>query len=189
LLYGRCMRLLSGSLVFLLAICLGSLRGPASAAGLKTQSWRSQPPPDCPFPSSEEIAGVKLTGRHAEYEHADTWYRSWATDGNLYSPYADGTVGGVRVDSKGPHPNTGQAEIVGNNPMSLKIVCLGRHDEKAAPYLGVYPCANLVYNGVWYYGTYATEDGIGPFVGFRYSSDYEKTWIPSGLSPLHNLFQ
>jgi hypothetical protein len=33
---------------------------------------------------------VAFTGRHAEYTGADTWYPSWANDGNLYSPWPDG---------------------------------------------------------------------------------------------------
>jgi|ERR1035437_5874462 hypothetical protein len=51
-------------------------------------NWPSQPPKDCPFPASKTLAGIRFTGRHAEYANADTWYPSWASDGNLYSPYS-----------------------------------------------------------------------------------------------------
>jgi len=151
--------------------------------------WPSEPPSGCPFPLSNEITGIAFTGRHREYEHADTWFPSWAANGNLYSPYADGSVEGVRVASKGPAPTTGQAVSMGDDPLTLTIQSLGVHPESALPYLGRYPAATLVYNGVWYYGTYATEDGIGPFVGFRYSTDYGRTWTDPPLTPLHNLFR
>ncbi len=46
---------------------------------------------------SELWSGLKFTGRLRAYENADTWYPSWAADGQLYSPYTDGEVGGVRT--------------------------------------------------------------------------------------------
>ena len=48
--------------------------------------WPSTPPEDCPFPQSAAFCGVEFTGRHAEYTAADTWYPSWASDGDMYSP-------------------------------------------------------------------------------------------------------
>ena len=57
--------------------------------------WPSEPPADCPFPPSETLKGLRFTGRHAEYTGADTWYPSWASDGNLYSPWTDGDVNGL----------------------------------------------------------------------------------------------
>jgi hypothetical protein len=62
--------------------------------------WPSQPPPGCPFPRSESLRGIAFTGRHAEYTQADTWYPSWASDGNLYSPWTDGKVNGISSTSK-----------------------------------------------------------------------------------------
>ena len=56
-------------------------------------------------------------------------------------------------------------------------VWLGVHKAFAAPYGGRYPCASLVHNGIWYYGTYCLDwhqhpwDILGPFVGFRLSPD------------------
>jgi len=54
--------------------------------------WPSSVPASCPFPQSKEFTGIAFTGRHAEYTQADTWYPSWADDGNLYSPYTDGII-------------------------------------------------------------------------------------------------
>ena len=64
--------------------------------------WPSEPPTDCPFPPSETLKHLQFTGRHAEVADsgADTWYPSWAADGNLYSPWADGTVNGVSSSAR-----------------------------------------------------------------------------------------
>jgi hypothetical protein len=51
--------------------------------------WRSEPPAGCPFEPTQSVAAFGFTGRHAEYTKADTWYPSWAADGNLYSPWTD----------------------------------------------------------------------------------------------------
>ncbi len=56
--------------------------------------WPGQPPVDCPFPKSDTLTRLGFTDRHAEYTQADTWYPSWAADGNLYSPWTDGVVNG-----------------------------------------------------------------------------------------------
>jgi len=69
--------------------------------------WPGQPPADCPFPRSESVTGLAFTGRHAEYTGADTWYPSWAADGNLYSPWTEGNVHAVKPGS----PNIGLSEI------------------------------------------------------------------------------
>ena len=63
-------------------------------AGLKV--WPSQPPAGIPFAPSTELTGIAFTGRHAQYGGADTWYPSWAANGNLYSPWTDGHVNGVK---------------------------------------------------------------------------------------------
>ena len=63
----------------------------------------------------------------------------------------------------------------------LQVVNQGVYKSDPSPYEGRYPCGSLVYNGVWYYGTYCLHpDGqrdarrhhynwpwLGPFVGFR----------------------
>jgi hypothetical protein len=102
--------------------------------------------------------------------------------------------------SVGEHATTGQAKIVGTDPMALEVVSLGVREASSLPYGGRYPSANLVYNGVWYYGTYALdgfyEDAsncnwctMGPFVGFRISSDLGKTWTDTKLTPDQPLFK
>jgi len=71
-----------------------------------------------------------------------------------------------------------------------------------SPYAGRYPCGSLVFNGVWYYGTYCLHpasrverDGVsynwpwlGPFTGFRYSLDFGKTWTQTPRTPGNPLF-
>ncbi len=65
------------------------------------QVWPSEPPAGFPFARSPHYPGLGFTGRHANYAHGDTWYPSWAADGNLYSPWADGLVNGLRSRSEG----------------------------------------------------------------------------------------
>ena len=131
--------------------------------------WPSEPPAGCPFPKSTDITGICFTGRHNGFGFGDTWYPSWAANGNLYSPWTDGSVNGVdslSFSTAGLHltlsklppgikATTGYATIVGDDPMHLKFIDAGTHLDDPAPYQGRYPCGSLVYNGVWYYGTYA----------------------------------
>src|SRR2546425_6059512 len=134
------------------------------------RKWPSQPPIDCPFEPSKEIVGLIFTGRHAAYTEADTWYPSWAADDMMYSPWTDGNVSYLRgegaplseiecsSDSRNPvnagrggKSGTGQARIIGDDPLNLKIEPLGIHYASTAPYGGRYPCGSLVHAGVWYY--------------------------------------
>ncbi len=164
-------------------------------AGLKV--WPSQPPAGIPFAASAELTGIAFTGRRVQYGHADTWYPSWAANGNLYSPWTDGEVNGVKASSAGAAANTGYATIRGNDPMHLEIADASTYAADPAPYEGRYPSASLVYRGVWYYGTYCLHetpgkhlnwDVLGPFAGFRYSTDYGKTWHETKHTPAHPLF-
>jgi len=164
--------------------------------------WRSKTPADCPFKPSETLLGLQFTGRHAEYAHADTWYPSWASDGNLYSPWTDGGVNGLHSDSGGKNATTGYAKILGDDPLKLKVVEQGVYKSEPSPYAGRYPCGSLVHNGVWYYGTYCLHPAgdvahegthynwpwLGPFVGFRYSTDFGKTWTQTPCTPAKPLF-
>ena len=176
--------------------------------------WPSQPPADSPFPKSTDITGVCFTGRHNGFDYGDTWYPSWASNGNLYSPWTDGSVNGVDSLSfstaglrltlsklpPGLKATTGYATMVGDDPMHIKVIDPGAHLDDPAPYQGRYPCGSLVYNGVWYYGTYLLLDSdgdpgtglnwdiLGPFVGYRYSTDYGKTWHESPHTPANPLF-
>lgn len=165
--------------------------------------WKSEPPPGCPFEPSREIKGMAFTGRYATYTDADTWYPSWADDGNMYSGWTDGEIGKESCHSSGgDRARTGNAKITGDDPLNLTIISLGTQPASALPYGGRYPSANLVYNGIWYYGTYCVDFDFskpqypeeyswaicGPVPGFRISMDYGKTWIPSPLSPENPLF-
>jgi hypothetical protein len=120
-------------------------------AEMKYTVWPSEPPADCPFQKSKVIAGIAFTPRHAEYGHADSWYPSWASNGDLYSPFTDGSVDDVKSMSNGPKATTGLAEIIGNDPMRLKVRSIGTVAASPEPYGIRYPCATLVYNRIWYY--------------------------------------
>jgi len=167
-----------------------------------TGLWQSEPPADCPFKPSASIKGIAFTGRHAEYTEADTWYPSWASDGNLYSPWTDGTVNGLGSGSGGDKASTGNAKIVGDDPLNLSITDQGIFRSSPRPYEARYPCGSLVYNGVWYYGTYSLHPSwrvirdsipynwpwLGPIPGFRWSTDFGKTWTETPCTPAKPLF-
>lgn len=164
--------------------------------------WLSTPPALCPFSPSPTLLTLGFTGRHAEYTGADTWYPSWGADSNLYSPWTDGNVNGLSSSSSGENATTGHATIVGDDPLHLVVTNQGVFKSSPRPYEGRYPCGSLIYNGIWYYGTYCLHpngqvprDGIpynwpwlGPFVGFRWSSDYGKTWTQTPCTPEKPLF-
>ncbi len=164
--------------------------------------WPSSPPLDCPFVASDSVSGLEFTGHHAEYTKADTWYPSWADDGNMYSPWTDGVVNGVTSGSGGRGATTGFATIRGDDPQTLEIVGQGVYPSDPAPYQGRYPCGSLVHDGVWYYGTYCLHPAgdvkydnttynwpwLGPFVGFRWSTDFGKTWTQTPCTPDKPLF-
>lgn len=163
--------------------------------------WKDEPPAGCPFAASREFTAIAFTGKHISYTDADTWYPSWAADGNMYSGWTDGEIGLESCHSSGGEKaKTGNARIEGDDPMNLKIISLGTEGASALPYGGRYPCAYLVYDGVWYYGTYVIDFDpdpknkiyswaiCGPFVGFRISKDYGQSWIPCPLTPNNPLF-
>ncbi|SPE57279.1 conserved exported hypothetical protein [Verrucomicrobia bacterium] len=164
--------------------------------------WPSTPPSDCPFPKSDTLGGIGFTGRNAEYGGADTWYPSWAADGNLYSPWTDGSVNGLAASSPGANATTGHATILGDDPLRLVVTNQGTFPSSPPPYEGRYPCGSLVHDGVWYYGTYCLHpatrvdrDGIpynwpwlGPFVGFRWSTNFGRTWSQTPCTPAKPLF-
>lgn len=185
--------------LFMILICCFACKtgAPGDAQRSHLLVWPSEPPADMPFPNSKELTGIAFTGRHAEYEHADTWFPTWASNGNLYSSWTDGVVDAISSSSGGAKATTGYATITGDDPLHLAISSIGVVSGSPLPYEGRYPAGGLVYNGVWFYGTYcllATPgkglnwDVLGPFVGFRYSTDYGKTWQESPHTPTHPLF-
>lgn len=157
----------------------------------------SGPPPGCPLPRSTDLLGIEFTGRYATYEAADTWYPTWAADGHLYTPWTDGSVGGFACGSKGFLAATGHARIEGEDPLDLEVVALGSSFGNPEPYEGRYPAGSLVVDGVWYYGTYCLDtrpgslafwDVMGPFVGFRTSTDGGRSWTDPPHTPAAPLF-
>lgn len=192
------------------AACL-ALGGAAAGEGKSTNvgngfSWKSEVPDDCPFEPSPTLTGIVFTGRHSDYQVGDTFYPSWASDGNLYSPWTDGHTDGIRCSSGGNLVNgykTGHAIMKGDDP--LKLVIRNTSPPKrgyAAPYRGRYPCGSLVHDGIWYYGTYClgpsatyAHEGfkwnwpnLGPMPGFQISRDLGRTWTDSPLSATKPLF-
>jgi hypothetical protein len=167
------------------------------------QVWPSEPPKDCPFQASKEFGGILFTGAHSDYRVGDTFYPSWAADGNQYSPFTDGVTDGVGSFSFGEKATTGNAVMMGDDPLNLKIKNTALPEVASPrPYEGRYPAGSLVHNGVWYYGTYCLgpsgsvkHEGftynwpvLGPMPGFRISKDYGKTWTLSPLAPDKPLF-
>ncbi len=160
----------------------------------ETYNWTSwgnnRLPKDCPLPLSKAFGGVSFTGRYASYTGADTWYPIYATDGTIYSCFTDGEVNGKWVGT----PNPCAAKILGNEPLDLAVEMIGdvvihNGNEKLPGNFGRYPSAVLMYNDIWYYGTYLLEQEdhswyvphadwpiLQPFVGFRVSDDFGESW-------------
>ncbi len=172
--------------------------------------WPSEIPDDCPFEQSEDFNGIKFLGIKSGFHYGDTWYPTWASNDTLYSPWTDGRT--KRLDGYTDwsqswvdqvHITTGQGVIIGDDPLTMTAYSIGLDKSSPAfPYHGRYPCGSIIYNGVWYYGTYcldpagSTEYGnkiinwpwLGPFVGFRYSTDYGHTWTPCPYEPANPIF-
>jgi hypothetical protein len=171
--------------------------------------WPSEIPAGCPFKQSEAFNAIQFLGVKSGFRYGDTWYPTWASNDTLYSPWTDGTT--MRPDgqydnsqsSAGPfHNQSAKGVIIGSDPMSLKAYSTGMFYSRSNPYQGRYPCGSLVYNGVWYYGTYclgpdgSTKYGnlnvnwpwLGPFVGFRVSTNYGRTWTETPHTPANSIF-
>ena len=172
--------------------------------------WPSEIPVDCPFEQSMDFNGIRFLGVKSGFHYGDTWYPTWASNDTLYSPWTDGKT--KRLDGYTDwsqswvdpvHITTGQGVIIGDDPLNLKAYSIGLDKSSPAfPYHGRYPCGSLIYNGVWYYGTYCLDPAgsakygdkfinwpwMGPFVGFRYSTDYGHTWTPCPYQPADPIF-
>ena len=201
-----------GIVLVLVTLCIFGLLSSDRAGQLRGeqkqppayQVWPSEPPADCPFPKSTVITGIAFTGRHVHYDLGDTWFPSWASDGKMYSNWTDGEVNGVKSTSAliwgAKIATTGYAAVLGDDPLHLTFADVGVYTDNPGPYIGRYPSANLFYNGVWYYGTYGLTDSdgdptkglnydiLGPFIGFRYSKDYGKTWTDTRHTAEHPIF-
>lgn len=156
-------------------------------AGNAVRIWNDEPPFKCPFEQSDAFSAVGFTGEIWSGGEADTFYPSWAKDGNLYSCFTDGSVDGVTVSSRSSDANSiskiAYLTIQGDHPTELTFTDHGILEHDCAPYRGRYPSANLVHEDNWYIGTYALDDlhasnygTLGPFIGFHVSTDLGKTW-------------
>ena len=100
-------------------LILGIIPGPVSAASdqntpaaaVNGLAWKSAIPDDCPFERSPTLTGIFFTGRHSGYHCGDPFYPSWASDGNLYSPWTAaartkklGAPDGIRPSDKKEQP-------------------------------------------------------------------------------------
>jgi len=171
--------------------------------------WKSETPAGCPFEPSKELTGIGFLGIKSGFHYGDTWYPAWASNDTLYSPWTDGTTkrsdGYSDESSSGDgklHNFTGQGVMIGDDPTSIQAYSTGIYKSPSAPYQGRYPCGSLIFNNIWYYGTYCldplgeTKYGdqtinwpwMGPFVGFRYSKDYGHTWKECPHTPEKPLF-
>ncbi len=152
-------------------VVLGLAAGAAAQAGppFAPRVWPHAPPAGgTPFPRSKIFTTVEFTGRYATYGGADTWYPSWAADGNLYTPWTDGGVSdmvtGQKVSSASGcrgadcSSTTGYATVVGDDPLNLTVTDVATFNSYTLPYKGRYPCGSLVYNGTWFYGTYTLDN-------------------------------
>ncbi|VGO18829.1 discoidin domain-containing protein [Pontiella sulfatireligans] len=173
--------------------------------------WKSEVPEDCPFEKSELFDRIYITGEFSDYLTGDTFYPSWADDGNLYSPWTDGCTDDLiswSFSGRGEKATTGHAVMIGDDPLNLIITNPSPPKVASAlPFQGRYPAGSLVHDGVWYYGTYCLTSGysnqfanpkhngfsynwpvLGPLPGFQISHDYGRTWAPSPLTPADPLF-
>eukprot|EP00935_MAST-01C_sp_MAST-1C-sp1_P000476 g476.t1 len=139
-------------------------------------------PGTIPFPKSKDLVGWSFksgcnpgygSGDHKSAS-ADTFYPSWAADGNLYTGWTDGNVRDdvthavINAKSEGSEPygwavRHGQAVIKGDDPFELTMTGVAAYAGQegaspqrlsAWPYGGRFPCGSLVYKGTWFYGTY-----------------------------------
>lgn len=160
----------------------------------ETYNWtcwgNSHLPKGCPLAPSKVFGGISFTGRFASYTNADTWYPVSASDGTMYSCFTDGSVNGQGTGS----PNPWAAKIMGTDPLALSVETVGKRvnhtgNEQIEGRFGRYPSAQLMYNDIWYYGTYLLEQNdrsffvpnadwpiLQPFVGFRVSDNFGETW-------------
>ncbi|KAK7233827.1 hypothetical protein SO694_001000102 [Aureococcus anophagefferens] len=126
-------------------------------------AWPNKPPSTAP-PRSDALRGVALLedATPIPLYGADTFYPAEDRDGNFYSGFDDGGLGGG---------GTSSVSVSSSSPTGFG--------------LGRYTSANLFVNGTWWTGSYglglssktnSLSIEIGPFVGFRHSVDGGATW-------------
>lgn len=208
------MRETAALLLSVLLFCHGSLATPQQwSAGREGDAvdpainpvyapytWPDQPPDDLGFPRSEQIRGIRFTGRYANYTGADTFYPAWAPDGHQYSIWTDGYIWTRRqvepVDCRYCNrawkyldldPQWGPGELkLYHCHSNVPPTCTGqaRIDGDSPLNLEIvplgkmysgdslYPCVSLIADGIFYVGSYSAFDDGGRFNGFRYSRDW-----------------
>eukprot|EP01084_Bolivina_argentea_P119225 211420_1 len=175
-------------------------------------TWMNKPPADIPFEKSTDILGWDyLNNTNYQYGGADTWYPSWSADGKMYTSFTDGSVvvdnndinitihSGSGSGGNNWNSTTGYVTVIGDSPSSLKLINGGTFVSSTYPYRGRYPCGQLMYNNTWFYGTYllnATDNNNdacgnwceqGPFVGFRWSTDFGISWTEPRMNLPNNI--
>jgi fibronectin-binding autotransporter adhesin len=133
----------------------GSNTPPAAKTNPAGQ-WRSAPPADCPFKPSASLTGIEFTGRHSDYRCGDTFYPSWASDGNLKTATAGNLVLNNNNAAKVLTINAG---IVANSTSGLTVA------------------GNVVLNGV---NTYTGPTGIAGSLEIGSGSNQTLSGIISG---------
>jgi spore germination protein YaaH len=123
--------------------------------------WASTPPADCPLARSTKWSAVRF-GAGRNYENvgirADTWYPSWAENGDLYTPFEDGeiVVGETNTTVRAMASRNGWAILRGDDALSLEVVAasnapaVNASAEIFARCNQNYVYSSLVHDGVWY---------------------------------------
>eukprot|EP00039_Didymoeca_costata_P021618 m.344993 g.344993 ORF g.344993 m.344993 type:complete len:521 (+) comp25570_c0_seq1:139-1701(+) len=172
-------------------------------------NWPSNVPSSSPFENAPGNPYIRIGDGLVHQLWGDTLYPSWDDDGNLYSAYDDGAGVGSNCPDNNPHCNTsttGNVIISGHDWRNLTLTKMPPVTESGYPYNGRYTSANIALGGVWWVGTYALGDfdleceyykkqyaclqfcNMGPFIGFRYSTDKGKTWTEPSQNTSNNLF-
>ena len=149
-----------------------------------------------PIPPSEIWSGITILENATAIPNfgADTFYPAEDRHGDFFTGFDDGGILGVSVTSysgTGRNTTNGAAIVSGGGDwrhLSVATTPSGAIREDGAPMTGRYTSANAVINGTWWTGTYGLgmttnpnrtfqqSVEIGPFVGFRYSTDMGATW-------------
>ncbi len=187
----------------------GDALDPAIQPDYKPYDWPNDPPADYAGERSARITGISFTGRYANYTGADTWYPSWAPDGELYSTWTDGYLWTDRVldplqcgycdkayGRLHQDPNGGPGRLhLYHCHSNVDPPCTGQAKLVGSSPLNLevvslgkmfsgqnlYPCVNVIAKGVFYIGSYDAYNEGGRFNGFRFSRDWDH-WTEQ-LSP------